>query len=256
MRSLSALALGMLLPLALAAPAPAPAQVPAQVRAPVQTPSLVQYDVRDLPLVELPPIAGATGAASDALVVLVTGDGDWADLDKGVSEALRRAGAGVVGLKSRSYLQQGSRTPGGLTSDVERIVRHYAPLWGRNRIVLVGYSRGAEFVPFVANRLPPDLRARVALVTMFGLSRAANFTFHWSDLVRDQSRPSDLPVAPELAQLRGTRMLCVYGDDEKDSGCRDGDASLMQRVERTGGHHLGGDYAGLGALIVDALAAR
>src|SRR5207237_7371585 len=100
----------------------------------------------------------------------------------------------------------------------------------------------------------PDRRARLDLVAMFGLATRASFIFHWSDLVRDTNRPTDLLVAPELARLRGTRMLCVYGSDETDSGCRDADPALIERVERTGGHHLDGDYAGLARLVIARLA--
>jgi type IV secretory pathway VirJ component len=161
-----------------------------------------------------------------------------------------------VGLKSRAYLQAKPRSPDSMARDVERVLRHYLPLWGRERVVLLGYSRGADFVPFVANRLPADLRARVALLGMFGMERNANFEFHWTDIVRDTKRASDLPTAPELARLRGTRMLCVYGADENDSGCRDADPTLIQRVERGGAHHFDRDYAGLGALVLQALTRR
>jgi type IV secretory pathway VirJ component len=223
-------------------------------------PSLVSYDVHDLPLVEVPPPAGASAAsrartpAESSLVVLLSGDGDWADIDKGIADALSKAGAAVVGLKSRSYLQTKPRSPDSMARDVERIIRHYLPLWGRDRVILLGYSRGADFVPFVANRLPADLRSRVALLGMFGMENDANFEFHWMDVVRDTKRPSDLPVAPELARLRGTRMLCVYGSDEKDSACRAADPSLIERVERGGAHHFDKDYAGLGALVLQSLA--
>jgi len=248
------------LPFALAlVPSLLAAQAPSPVRA-APPPALVHYDVRDLPLVELLPPTAAAGrartAADSTLVVLMTGDGDWADIDKGIAEGLSAAGAAVVGLKSRTYLQAKPRSPDVLARDVERVLRHYLPLWGRDRVVLLGYSRGADFVPFVANRLPADLRARVALLGMFGMEQWASFEFHWSDIVRDTHRPSDLAVAPELARLRGTPMLCVYGSDEKDSACRLADASLIERVERGGAHHFDKDYAALAALVLRRLGRR
>lgn len=250
------LAAALLIPAALAAQ---PGATPAQRPAP-PSPTLLHYDVRDLPLVEVPAapsVAGGARSAPDStLVLLVTGDGDWADIDRGIAGALTRAGAAVVALKARAYLQGGPRSPDGMARDVERTLRHYLPLWGRDRVVLVGYSRGAELLPFVATRLPADLRARVDLLAMLGLSTTASFQFHWSDIVTDRARRSDLPVAPELARLRGTRMLCVYGSDEKDSGCRGADPSLVQRVERPGGHHFDGDFPALGGLVLQALARR
>jgi len=220
--------------------------------------TLVQYDVRDLPLVEMPPVSSARArtAAESTLVVMLTGDGDWAEIDKGIATALSASGAAIIGLKSRTYLQAKPRTPDVLARDVDRIARHYMPLWGRDRLVVLGYSRGADFVPFVGNRLSPDLREHVALLAMFGMETSANFEFHWLDMMKDTKRPSDLPVAPELARLRGTRMLCVYGADEKDSGCRDADPSIIQRVQRGGAHHFDKDYTGLGALVLQSMARR
>jgi type IV secretory pathway VirJ component len=88
---------------------------------------------------------------------------------------------------------------------------------------------------------------------MFGLASSASFEFHWMDVVRDTKRPTDLPVAPELAQLRGTRMLCVYGTDETDSGCRGADPTLITQVARSGAHHFDGDFEGLARLVLDAM---
>lgn len=204
--------------------------------------------VADLPLVEVP-AAGHRGV----LAILLTGDGGWAALDRDVARTLAAHDVAVVGLDSRAFLARG-RTPGETAAAVARIARHYAAEWGRDSLVLVGYSRGAELLPFVVNRLPPDVRPRVALVAMLGLARGAGFHFHWIDLLRETSRPDDLPVLPELERLRGTvRMLCVYGTDETESACRDADPTLVERVAREGGHHFDGDYASLAEEIVRRL---
>ena len=201
-------------------------------------------DVAGLPLVELP-AAGERGV----LAILLTGDGGWAELDRVVARTLAERGVAVVGFDTRAFLSE-RRTPAGTAEAVARVARHYAAAWGRDSVVLVGYSHGADVLPFVANRLPADVRAHVALVAMLGLANGASFDFHWTDLLRETSRPGDLPVLPELERLRGmVRLLCVYGVDEKESLCRDADPTLVERVQRTGGHHFDGDYASLGEAI-------
>lgn len=207
-------------------------------------------DVGGLPLTVVP--AARPGGT---LAILLTGDGGWAPLVRDVARTLADGGVGVVALDSRAYLSGATRTPEGTARDVARIARAYGARWDASRVVLVGYSRGADLLPSVATRLPADVRPRVALVAMFGLARAASYEFHWLDLVRDTAHPTDLPVAPDLARLRGTPMLCVYGTDETDSGCRDADASLVTRVARDGKHHFDGDHAALARLVLDALRA-
>lgn len=200
-----------------------------------------------LPLVEVP-----ARADSGTIAILMSGDGGWVDIDQGVAAQLAAHGIGVVGLNSRAYLGR-RRSPEQVTADVARIARVYMARWHADRLVIAGYSRGADLVPFVANRLPPDLRPRVALLAMFGLGRAANFQFHWMDVITDTKRPDDVPVLPELERLRGKRMLCVYGTEEPESGCRDAEPALITRVARPGGHHFDGNFRGLADLIIAAL---
>ena len=205
--------------------------------------------LRDLPLVEVP----ARGASAGTLAIFLSGDGGWAEIDKVMSDALAARGIAVVGVNARTYLTQRT-TPE--QADVARIARAYQARWQAPRLVLVGYSRGATMVPFVATRLAPDVRARVALLAMVGLESSANFQFHWIDVVSTVKRDDDLPVLPELARLRGTRMLCIYGTKEDDSACRAADPALITRVQHTGDHHFDKDYAGLGATIANAALGR
>lgn len=203
-----------------------------------------------LPVIEVPPSAHA--AQGDALVVLLSGDGGWAAIDRRIADRLAAGGVGVVGLDMRAYLLHGP-TPVDAGRDVGRLVRRYMESWRRQRVAIVGYSRGADLAPFVANRLPQDVRARLALVAMFGPGERASFEFHWLDLVRKRSAPGDLPIASELARLRGTPMLCVYGRDEGESGCRSADSTLVARHATSGGHHFDGNYEALGDLVIAAL---
>ena len=108
----------------------------------------------DLGLVELP----VTQASSAPMVVFMSGDGGWAALDKGLSAQLQAHGMPVVGWSSLSYYWK-KKTPDQATADLVRILTEYQSRWGRQRWLLVGFSFGAEIVPFVINRLPPAYRA-------------------------------------------------------------------------------------------------
>jgi type IV secretory pathway VirJ component len=202
-------------------------------------------DVTGLPLVEV--AARDTGRT---FVLFLTGDGGWADIDKKIGERMAERGLPVVGFNLRDYLKQ-QRAPDDVGRDVARIMRRYAKKWNRDRVVVVGFSRGANLAPFALTRLPEELRNEVPLVAMIGLNRAANFKWHFQDLFRDIKRPDDVPTIPEIEKLSSLRMLCIYGSDEKESGCRDTPPNV-RRIERNGGHHLDGDYRAIADLIVDA----
>jgi type IV secretory pathway VirJ component len=209
---------------------------------------LMNADVSDLPLIEQPThsLQGRTFA------ILMTGDGGFAALDKGVSAALVAHGLPVVVLNTRPYLEH-RKTPDSAGSDLIRIMRHYLLVWNMQQVAIVGYSRGADIAPFMVSRLPADLRGRVPLVAMLGLARRVNFQWHFKDIFVDSHRPSDLPTVPEVEKLRGMNLLCIYGADEKDSACRDLSPGLAREEPRNGGHHFDNDYKALGDAVVDAL---
>jgi type IV secretory pathway VirJ component len=186
--------------------------------------------VTDLPLIEVP--ATARGRT---LAVLMSGDGGWANGDQGLSRALAARGVAVVGLSAPRYLSR-PRTPDESAGDLARIMRHYLSAWRRDSVVVIGYSRGADLVPFMVSRLPSDLRRRVALVALLGPSSEAEFQFHLVDLVADVHRAGDLAVAPEVSRLRGTRVLCIYGRRDHTAICPRLDTTLARPVVRNGGH--------------------
>lgn len=208
----------------------------------------VAPDVRDLPLIELTTKA----RAGNTFAVMLTGDGGFAALDRGVSNELVAHGVPVVVLNTRPYLSR-RRTPDEAGSDMIRLIRHYVAQWSMEKVAIVGYSRGADMAPFIVSRLPPDLKSRVAIVVMIGLSNQVNFQFHFKDIFVESRRPSDLRTLPELERIRGMNLLCIYGVDEKDSGCRDAAPGLVKEVVRNGGHHFDNDYKALGDIVLQSL---
>ena len=205
-------------------------------------------DVRDLPLIEQASRTPTRGV----FAILLTGDGGYAALDKGVSGELVAHGIPVVVLDIRAYLSR-RRTPDSSGSDMIRILQHYLSAWSMQRVVVVGYSRGADVSPFMISRLPPDLRARIPLVAMLGLAPRVNFQWHFKDIFIQSHRPSDVLTLPELAKLRGMNLLCIYGADEKESGCRDAPPGLVREQVRRGGHHFDDDFKALGDSVIAAI---
>lgn len=202
----------------------------------------------DLPLRVVP----ARGALS-AVAVLLTGDGGWASLDRTVADSLAAHGVQVVVLDSRKYFSK-QRNPDGAAADLARVLDRYAPQGEGRRILLVGYSRGADVLPFLVTRLPRELAARTALVALIGPAHNANFKFHLVDLISNHSRGDDLATVPEIEKLAPLRVLCVYGTGEKDSACPRLAPGAADLVAMPGGHHFDGRYGEIAQRILGALA--
>ena len=201
--------------------------------------------VTDLPLVEVPLHGPNTGL----LAVILTGDGGWASIDREVGDTLAKNGIAVVGLNTLQYFWT-DRNPDTAGRDLERIIRYYLRVWQRQRVILVGYSLGADVLPFMTARLPKDLQQQVTAVTLLGPAKTVKFEFHLSDWLGGDNQ-SGMPIAPELEKLKGMKVLCIYGKEELNTLCPTlkGKDSNFKVFPLDGGHHFDGDFKKLAELI-------
>jgi type IV secretory pathway VirJ component len=204
--------------------------------------------VKELPLVEARTAARPGGPA---LAVIWSGDGDWASFVSGLARELNRSGVSVVGLKSRSWLtQRPAKNPDLAARDLSRILRVYLADWGGDSVLVVGYSRGADLLPFALSRLPPDLRSRIGLIALISPAINANFDFHWVDLLSNRRRPTDLDLRAEVRKLASFRVVCIYGTEDRSALCPTAEPGLMQIVARDRGHRMD-DPEGIGRILLD-----
>jgi type IV secretory pathway VirJ component len=201
-------------------------------------------EVRDLPLVEV----SATGSSDHReMAIIVTGDGGWADLDKQVAAGFATAGVPTVGLSSLRYFWT-PRTPEAAAADLARIITHYRARWRADHVILIGYSFGADVLPFLINRLDPAARTAVGSVALLGLGTSATFEFHVTEWI-GRSRGPQYPTVPEVDRLT-MPVVCVKGAGENDSACERIRNPKARVVTIGAGHHFSGDYSRLVDVIL------
>jgi type IV secretory pathway VirJ component len=200
-----------------------------------------------LPLIEVP----ATRGNSDTLVVFVSGDGGWASIDKSMSRVLADHGMPVVGLNALQYFWK-KRTPDEASHDLQRILETYLPKWKKDRVLFVGYSRGADVLPAMINRLPQHLQSRTRMIALLGASPKVEFEFHVGDWMRTSSKSGSL-VKPEVDKLLSNNIICIYGEDDKDSLCPALKGPRISTLMLKGAHHFDGGYDKLATIILNRL---
>lgn len=200
----------------------------------VVAPVAPESGVADLPLVLVP-----STVPSDTLAVLLSGDGGWAGIDKQLAAKLAAAGLPVVGLDSLRYFWS-ARTPEGLAQDLDRVMRSFAAQWKKRRVILIGYSQGADVLPFAVNRLPATSSGLLAHTVLIGPGEKASFEFRLTNWVTQNT--AGLPLMPELQKMTAARTLCIYGTDDRETLCPQVPAEFVTLVPMAGGHHFDGIY--------------
>lgn len=206
----------------------------------------------ELPVVELPALK--TAGATAPLVVFFSGDGGWAEFDAEVSRRLQTAGWPVAGANSLKYFWT-HRTPEETAAALGRLVERYGTKWQKDRVVVVGFSQGADVLAFAVNRLPPDMRARIGLVVLLSPAELATFEVKiggWLGV----SPPKDSPaVTPEVLRLAPLPVLIVTGQQDREAHPTWPTSGCVRHVLHPGDHHLDRDYDGIARLILEQWAA-
>jgi type IV secretory pathway VirJ component len=201
-----------------------------------------------LPVVELP----ADNPSKNLMALIISGDGGWAGIDRELGNTLSELGIPVIGLNSLQYFWT-PRTPDGAAADLEKILIYYFDVWKKEKVILIGYSFGADVLPFMISRLSHEILRRVQGVALISPSDAVEFEFHVSDWLDIFKQGKGYPVLPEIEKLKGISILCFCGEEEKNPLCKRLDADLGKTIILKGGHHFGGHYNSIAGTILNDL---
>jgi type IV secretory pathway VirJ component len=227
-------ALGPLVARGQATPAPAPALGVDNAR------------LARLPLVEVP----TTATDGDTFVVLYSGDSGWTGTPRGFSTALAEAGEPVIGIDALRYFLR-PHSPQAAAVDLAAVIEHYAAAWSRPKVILVGYSFGADSLPLIVEQLPAEERARVRLMTLISPAERADMVFDglsWIDL----TLPGARPLAPALLTLGAIPAVCIRAEHDPRAACDRFPAQAITSVHLPGWHRYHGQYQAVARIILSS----
>lgn len=189
--------------------------------------------------------AAAPGPADAPTVVWISGDGGWGKMERQVTQRLAARGVATIGVDSLRYFAR-RRTPDEAAQFVAKLVRAHA---GSGDLVVVGFSFGADFGPFLVQALPADVRGRVRLAAFLSPSKKANMRVSPASWLGIGLGP---PVEPVLRGLAPTPVLCVGGAGVFSDICgADHHTRTFRVVRLDGGHTFSGRYDAITNLILE-----
>jgi len=200
-------------------------------------------------LTDLPLIEYEGEQNNPTLVFFYSGDGGWGELEDELSRYYQKKGIASIGFDSLRYFWN-APDPSQAGKDLGRAILEYSSAWKRSNIILVGYSYGADVLPYIVNRLPQEALAKVKGVALIGPSLTIDFDI--SPAL--QPRDPELPLMPEIKRIPQTQLLCIGGLSENESLCRrlhrkmivsDDDVEILK-----GGHAFGSAHMRIADMIL------
>ena len=167
--------------------------------------------VKNIPLV----ITNSRSQNKGALIaLLVSGDGGWYGFEQSIADNLANLGIPTIGLDSRKYFWK-RKTPEKTAGDMAQVFNYYSKEWGRDQYILVGYSLGAEIVPFIVNRLPEEMKSKIISTVLLSPERNTDFEIHISNMLGMGNRQNDYKVMDEIIKMQVISTLIIFGEGEK-----------------------------------------
>ena len=172
------------------------------------------------------------------MVVYITGDGGWNSFSATVAKLLAAKGYPVVALNSKKYFWK-KKTAQLAGQALEKMINDYSKAWEREKVILLGYSFGADVLPFGYSYLSENSKRMVQKVVLLSPSGKTDFEIHLS---YGMSLGADAQsVVKSINNLLNKPIDLIAGQDEEDfkfSGITNKNCTV---IKLPGGHHYDGD---------------
>lgn len=195
--------------------------------------SQVKISVSDLPVKLVP----AKILSNRPMVLYITGDGGWDSFSKDLANQYATNGFPVVILNALKYFWS-KKNPEEATQAVTALIVQYSTTFNKGKVLLCGYSFGADVLPFIFNRLPEDIKEKVTCIQLLSPSLYTDFAIHFSYLFMTNK----LSVAREVQKIN-KRIICFYGEEEEEKLLKNIRMPNFKVILLNGKHHYENSFA-------------
>jgi type IV secretory pathway VirJ component len=177
-------------------------------------------------------------AHTKPLVFYISGDGGLNRFSNELCTAINKEGFDVEAMDSKSYFWS-QKTPAQTAEDIGDFLSKKIARRPNQQIVLIGYSFGADVLPFVLNRLPKNIVDKVKVSFLMASSGSTDFVIHIADLFGSGKRRG-MDVLSEVNKISNQKIVILNSSDDKQLD--PGKITIKHITEiLPGGHHFDGD---------------
>ncbi|MCW3119579.1 MAG: hypothetical protein JWM28_3661 [Chitinophagaceae bacterium] len=192
-----------------------------------------QSTVSQLPVTVLP-----GSDTTKPLILYISGDGGWNNFSTSFINTINSKGYPVVGLNAKEYFWHKKDAARTAKDVISLLAVHMKNMKAKN-IVLIGYSFGADVMPFVATRFDKNIQDKLKYIVLMSPSETTDFEVHVADLLgigkqSGESVPAEINKIPQP-------LLFVFGDKEDGFPLKEITIKNYKVNKLPGGHHYDGD---------------
>lgn len=191
-----------------------------------------QTDINSLPA----KIIASNKDTSRPVLFYISGDGGWNKFSTELLQQFSDKGYPVIGLNAKSYFWE-RKTPKQTATDVQVLLEKYCKEWKRNKVMLLGYSFGADVMPFVYNNLSADWQKKIKHQVLLSPSSKTDFEVHISEMLGYRKK-NGMSVVAEINKINSCSLLFLFGDDEDDFPLNELTIKNYKKLTLPGGHHF------------------
>jgi len=173
------------------------------------------------------------------LLFYISGDGGLNKFSTGLCESLNRNGFDVVALNSKSYFYN-KKTPQQTTEDIANYLTKKLNGRANTQVAFIGYSFGADVLPFVLNRLPKNISDETDISFIMASSGSTDFEIHWLDML-GSGRKRSMDVVSEINRIQNKKIVIITASDDRNLDIKRISLNKFTLVVLPGGHHFDGD---------------
>ncbi|MEO8862127.1 MAG: AcvB/VirJ family lysyl-phosphatidylglycerol hydrolase [Ginsengibacter sp.] len=172
------------------------------------------------------------------LIFYISGDGGLNNFSSDLCDGLNKKGYDVCALNAKSYFYD-KKTPEQTTNDINNYLSQKLSGRSGQQIVLIGYSFGADVLPFVLNRLSKKILDQTRVSFLMAASGSTDFEIHWSDIFGGNAKRS-MDVVSEINKLGNTKIVIINASDDGYLDVRKITLKKYTHEMLPGGHHFDG----------------
>ena len=172
-------------------------------------------------------------------VLYVSGDGGFNAFSSNICRLINKEGYSITAVNAKSYFWN-KKTPQQAAQDVAAYAAQQLSGRKNQQWILIGYSFGADVLPFIVNMLPPTVAKTLASVILLSPSTSTDFEIHLLDMFGTGARRS-MDVVAEINRMNTSKITTIFGSDDAAFPA----ASILLKNYRaeilSGGHRFEGN---------------